>query len=194
MSFVDLFSNDIWSDADITRRTESMIRSEFSLDAETILNRKVIGISLGTYTPTEQDQADMARYNAVAVAAQIEGVAARNDMALLLQVFFLEEAQRRLDISSLSDCIDRLALPEVKPVINEETSEVENAKEVEKDKAEREAAENILSPHLIENSDGELVVDPAAIEKDEYERLEAQEVIDSASEDVKDLFMSRKDK
>ena len=97
MSFVDLMANDVWSEADIVRRTEAMIRSEFSLEAETILNRKVLGYSLGTYTPTPADQAEIARYDQVAKDAQAAGVQARADMALLQEVFLMEEAQRRLD-------------------------------------------------------------------------------------------------
>jgi hypothetical protein len=96
-SFINLMANDIWPDADITRRTEAMVRSEFSLEAETILNRKVAGISLNQYTPTPEDLAEMARFKVVVDAAQGEGVLARADMALLIQVFPLEDAQRRLD-------------------------------------------------------------------------------------------------
>jgi hypothetical protein len=95
-SFINLMANDIWTDADITRRTEAMLRTEFSQEAETILNRKVIGMSLGTYTPSPQDQADMARYNETALASQAAGVAARADMALLLATMTYETAIKRL--------------------------------------------------------------------------------------------------
>jgi hypothetical protein len=96
-SFIDLMANDVWSDADITRRTEAMIRTEFSAEAETILNRKALGLAMGNYEPSMQDLMDMARYNSVAMAAQAAGIAARADMALLLQALALEEAQARLD-------------------------------------------------------------------------------------------------
>lgn len=97
MSFVDLMANDFWSEADIVRRTEALIRSEFSQEAETILNRKVLGMTLGTYQASEAEQAELARYSAVAQSAQAEGMAARSDMDLLSQVFLLEAAQRRLN-------------------------------------------------------------------------------------------------
>lgn len=103
MSFIDLMANDIWSDADITKRTESMIRSEFSAEAETILNRKVAGISLGQYEPTDEDLAEMARFKVVVDNAQAEGVAARKDMALLLQVLTLEENIRKLNDAPLPE-------------------------------------------------------------------------------------------
>ena len=96
MSFINLLANDIWSDADITRRTEAMVRTEFSLEAETILNRKVAGISLGQYTPTEADLDEMARFKEVVDAAHDEGVAARADVVLLSEVMGYEAAVRRL--------------------------------------------------------------------------------------------------
>jgi hypothetical protein len=95
-SFINLMANDIWPDADITRRTEAMVRTEFSLEAETILNRKVAGISLGQYTPTDADLAEMARFKVVVDAAQAAGVAARADMALLLDTMAYETAMKRL--------------------------------------------------------------------------------------------------
>lgn len=199
MSFINLMANDIWSDADITRRTEAMIRSEFSLDAETILNRKVLGISLGTYTPTAQDQADIARYDEVAKAAQAEGVAARADMALLMQVFPLEDALRRLERPRLQASWDRLQLPPVEPIIDEETGEVTNQAEVDQDKAERAAAQAVVQPHLIPDpavtpEDGEdhpLILDPAAVEQDDAERAEAQATLDNADPEAMALFLLR---
>ena len=124
MSFINLMANDVWSDADITRRTEAMVRTEFSLEAETILNRKVAGISLGQYTPTEADLDEMARFKEVVDAAHDEGVLARADMALLIQVFPLEDAQRRLD----------------QPLPPEDATEEEKAQ----DTAERAAAQAVI--------------------------------------------------
>jgi hypothetical protein len=200
-SFVNLMADDVWSETDIIRRTEAMIRSEFSLELETILNRKVSGMALGTYQPTEQDLADMARYDEVARAAQAAGVAARADMALLLQVFPLEVAQRRLDRTALSAAWARLQEPEIEPVLDEETGEVTNAEEIETDKTEREAARMVVSPHLIPDPDFEpeeegeeapLILDPEAVEIDVGERLAAQYVLDAADPEVLELFELRK--
>lgn len=124
-SFINLMASDIWSDADITRRTEAMIRSEFSVEAETILNRKALGMSLGSYQPTQQELADMARYDQVARDAQQAGIDARADMALLLQVLAMEDARRRLDQPPLPED----ATPE----------------QIEQDAAERAAAEAVLA-------------------------------------------------
>ena len=103
MSFVDLMANDVWSEADITRRTESMIRAEFSAEAETILNRKVSGMVLGIYAPTEAEQIEMGRYQMAVEAARVAGQEARADMALLAAVMGMEQARRRLDQPVLSD-------------------------------------------------------------------------------------------
>jgi hypothetical protein len=198
-SFINLMTNDIWSDADITRRTEAMIRSEFSLDAETILNRKVIGISIGTYTPTAEDQAEIARYDQVAKAAQAAGVAARADMALLIQVFPLEDAKWRLERPGLQASWDRLQLPVVEPIIDEETGEVTNQAEVDQDAAERVAAQLVVAPHLIpdpaaepaEDEEPPMILDPVAVAQDDAERSAAQAVIANAPQDVKDLYWLR---
>lgn len=204
MSFVNMMADDIWSEADIIRRTEAMIRSEFSLEVETILNRKVSGMSLGTYQPTEQDLADMARYDEVARNAQAEGIAARADMALLLRVFPLEVAQRRLDRMALTAAWDRLQEPEVEPVVDEETGEVTNAEEVEQDRAERDAARLVAQPHLIpdpdfvpeegaeEEPEVPMILDPEAVATDETERAEAQAVLDAADPDALEVFELRK--
>lgn len=130
-SFINMMANDVWSDADITRRTEAMLRSEFSQEAETILNRKVLGASMGTYILTPQDQADIARYNAVALSAQAAGVAARADAALLNGALAVEAAQARL------------AMP---PLVNPEPPEppIYTEEQLAQDAAERAAAQSVI--------------------------------------------------
>lgn len=124
-SFINLMASDIWSEADIVRRTEAMIYSQFSKEQEAILNRKATGAALGQYTLTPEEAADLARYAQVTEDARQAGNAARADMALLLQVFDVEAALRRL------------ALPEVEPVEGNEA-------EVEQDQAERQAAQDTI--------------------------------------------------
>lgn len=194
MSFVDLMADDQWSEADIVRRTEAMIRSEFSAEAETILNRKVSGMVLGIYAPTEAEQAEMGRYQATVEAARVAGNEARADMAILLRVFPLEAAQRRLDRLSIVVAWDRLQEPEVEPILDEETGEVTNADEVAQDQAERATAQAAVAPHIIERDDGQKILDPEAVETDRAERDAARAVIAEADAEAKSLFELRKER
>lgn len=124
-SFINLMANDVWSEADIVRHTEAMIYSQFSREQESILNRKATGAALGQYELTTSEMADLARYAQVTEDARQAGNAARQDMALLLQVLEVESAMRRL------------ALPEVEPVEGNEA-------EVEQDQADRQAAQDTI--------------------------------------------------
>jgi hypothetical protein len=171
MSFVNLIANDVWSETDIVRRTEAMIRSEFSLEAETILNRKVLGITMGTYTPTPAEQAEMARYQAVVEAARDEGNAARADMALLAEVFPLETATRRL------------ALPAVEPETDEDGN-VTNAEAVAADAAEREAAQAVLDAASPEAIDLFNLRNPPPEEDDDTEEQAAVEPVPVAPDET----------
>lgn len=95
MSFVNLMSNDVWSEHDILRRTEAMVRSEFSVTAETILNRKLQGATMGiALSPT--DMVEIERFQTVVIAAQTEGINARIDMASLQAVLDYEAALARM--------------------------------------------------------------------------------------------------
>lgn len=96
MSFIDMMADDVWSDADITNRTEAMVRAQVSTMEELVLNRKLQGAALGQYTLTAEDQAQMALLAQAGYAAQQEGIAARADMALLHKVFEVEEAEKLL--------------------------------------------------------------------------------------------------
>lgn len=95
-SFINLMANDVWSDADITNRTEAMVRSEFSATTEGIINRKVSGAGLGAYTLTLADQAEIGYFAQVTQAAAMAGMAAKADMILLQSALDYEAAQERL--------------------------------------------------------------------------------------------------
>jgi hypothetical protein len=130
-SFINMLADDIWSEQDITTRTEAMVRSVMPLQDELVLNRKVQGAALGEYTLTAEDQADMAILAQAGFSAQQEGIAARADMALLLEVFAVEVAEKRL------------AEPVVEPILDEE-GEVTNQDEIDTDEAERAEAQAVV--------------------------------------------------
>ena len=131
MSFINLLANDVWSDADIVNRTEAMIRSEFSVQAETIMNRKLLGEATGSYTLNDDEKAELVRFKTAVFNAQVAGVEARRDMELLKKVFELEAADQRLK------------KPVVEPVTEtvDENTIVVNQTEIDADTAEREAAQ-----------------------------------------------------
>lgn len=131
MSFVNLMASDLWTEADIVRRTEAMIASEFSPEAEAILNRKSTGQALGMYVLSPEEQAELARYSEVAEAARLEGVAARADMALLVRTLPVEEAFLRLE------------RPEVEPVLDDDGA-ITNQAEIDADQAERAEAQTVI--------------------------------------------------
>ena len=131
MSFIDMMANDVWSDGDITNRTEAMVRSQVSQQDELVLNRKVQGAALGEYTLTAEDQAQMAVLAQAGLEAQQAGIAARTDMALLMDVFGVEAAERRL------------AQPVVEPELDEEGSVI-NQDAVDADVEERAAAQAVV--------------------------------------------------
>lgn len=97
MSFIDLLANDVWSEQDIINRTEAIIRSEFSMQSETILNRKLLGEITGSYTMNNDEKAELIKYKTVVMKAQEAAVEARQDMALLNQVLAFEKIAKRLN-------------------------------------------------------------------------------------------------
>lgn len=96
MSFIELMDNVVWSEHDIVARTEAMIRSEFSMEEQTILNRKVTAAQLQQYTLSDEEKAAIARFSVLSLQAAAAGKAAREDMALLNEVLALEAAIRTL--------------------------------------------------------------------------------------------------
>lgn len=124
-SFINLMANDIWSEADITNRTEALIASEFSPTAVAILNRKATGAALGQYQLSPADVADIARYAEVSEWARDLGNQALKDMELLNETMVLEESIARLN----------------RPALDPETND---SSLVEQDLAERQAAQAVI--------------------------------------------------
>lgn len=161
MSFINMMANDVWTEADIIRRTEAMIRSECSPELEAVINRKATGAALGAYVLTESDAAEMNRYAAVSAAAKTAGDEARADMALLLlQVFPVEAAERRL------------AQPVVEPELDEE-GVTTNQDAIDQDTAERAAAQAVVD-----------AASPAAMHWVEERRPPAPEPVEDAKNEA----------
>ena len=131
MSFIDLLSNDVWSDIDITNRTEAILRSEFPIQAEMILNRKVVGQIGGMYQLTDSEKEELVRYQLAVENARQEGIAARYDNELLKSILVLEDNIRRLN------------QPAVEPILDE-SGNVTNQEEIDLDIAEKQAALTVV--------------------------------------------------
>ena len=103
MSFVNLYANDRWSDLDINRRVQALIRTMFTQEDElkaARLDRKAV--------KSDADTAFIASVDSAVTAALAEGVAARADMALLTQALNIEE------------CMRIVAIPIVEPVLDDQ--------------------------------------------------------------------------
>lgn len=133
-SFVSLHGTDVWSEHDIVRRTEAMIRSEFSAEAEAILNRKATGAALGQYALTADEQVELAAYMAASEAARQAGIAARADMAKLQAALDYEAAVARLAQEPVT---------EPATVLDGEGNEVPNPA-IAADAAERRTAQAVI--------------------------------------------------
>ena len=122
MSFIDLMASDAWSAADIDNKVQAMIRSRYSENDEL----KAARLARSGDNPAFVAEVD--RWIADCVQ---QGRQARADMALLSQVFAMEEASRRLE------------LPVVEPELDE-NSNVTNQEAVDLDQAERSEAQAVL--------------------------------------------------
>jgi hypothetical protein len=93
-SFIDMMASHRWTETDIINRTEAMIAAEFPPNQVAIINRIVTAAAAGMYQLTEEELAEVTRYNEVCLAAREAGASARADMALLAQVLDFEAAQQ----------------------------------------------------------------------------------------------------
>lgn len=141
-SFVNLMANDVWSETDIVNRTESLVRSEFSLAAERILNRKIQGATLGQYVLTNEEMGELQRFAVVTEGARQAGTVARADMALLLEAMKLEVAQQRLTLPVVEAVLV--------PATDTTPATISNQPELDKDAAERSAAQAAVDAGSVE--------------------------------------------
>lgn len=141
MSFVDLMGNTVWSEQDIVSRTEAMIRSEFSQTDETIMNRKVVGSMTGQYQLSPEEKEQLSRFNAVVVAAQQEGYAARKDMILLNTVLAVEPAFKRTQAPLIEPLIETVTDPDT----GQESQIITNQEQIDRDMQERAEAHEIFN-------------------------------------------------
>lgn len=128
MSFIDMMANDVWSDLDIDAKVQAMIRSRYSPNDE---------LKAARLARSGENPEFVAAVDAWIAQCVSEGRQARDDMALLQQVFKVEDAERRL------------ALPAMEPELNEEGN-VTNQDAIDADKAERVEAQAVIDAASLE--------------------------------------------
>lgn len=219
MSFIDMYADTVWSEADITRKTEAMIFSRFPPETENIMNRKATGAALGLYVPTPEEQVQLAEYTAIANAAREAGQQARESMAILVKVMEVEAAIRRVSqvlkpVTLKSPVYDSSGSPVW--VMTELTVETnlqavdengdlvfdalgnpvwvrETVFDDEGNPVMTELLDEIGMP-VQETTDLGVVINQAELDLDAAERMTAQSIIDSASAEVMQWVDSRKQK
>ncbi len=143
-SFVNLMADDVWSEADIKRRTESIIDSQFPRIEYDILDRKLKAQAMGLYTLTTEEQAQVAAYGAIAFQAGALADAARADMALLQHALDAESAQRRLELPPADpptdqDGYERQAAEAVLEAVTDQVQELLDARAAARQELQVEA-------------------------------------------------------
>lgn len=103
MSFINMLANDVWSDSDISRKVQALIRSKFSQEDELKAARLA-----RQENKTDAENTFIVSVDSTIATALADGKAAREDMALLNKALLVEECKRIL------------AIPEVEPILDEE--------------------------------------------------------------------------
>ena len=189
--WIDLQSDTTYTAAQLEKRYDAHIRSEFPLRKERAMNRRAMGAVKGKYIPTAADAADEAAYEAHTKAVRESYEQALVDNELLKGVISYERAEQRLERYILSVGITAIAeVPEIRdPDTGELTQEYSPAI----------AGVNPL-PATIEQvtrdaetgeiTGSETVPNPLIVQ-DEAERQAAQNIIDNASAEILALITAR---
>lgn len=154
MSFVDMYANDVWSQADIDNKVQAMIRSRYSENDE---------LKAARLARSGDDPAFVAAVDEWIASCVAEGRHARDDMTLLLQVFDVEAAERRL------------SLPVVEPELDEQGNVI-NQEAIDQDTAEREVAQAVIdvaSPEVMQWVDTRRPPEPEPVPEPISEQIAA---------------------
>lgn len=182
MSFIDLKANDVWSEGDIERRVNAIIRSKVTAEDEL----KAARLSRGDMD--ESATAFVSLVDEFIRNAIQEGRSAKADMTILKEVFVYEAAETRLARYKLSeglikepDPIDPLLLPLEPPI-----EPVEITPPV---------IEYIYPPitEFILDEEGNEIPNPdwPLVIADNEERAQAQAIIDAVTPEVLEMYQIR---
>ena len=90
MSYINLLTNDIWSEADIVNRGRAEIESVVPAARQSELQTIMLGHIAGMRTATTEELQEIGQVQAITEATVTANAAARADMALLLEVMDFE--------------------------------------------------------------------------------------------------------
>jgi len=192
---IDLNGNTVWSDRDITEHTEALIHQVTPVTEEVILNRKVTAASMGAYTLSDAEQAQLAAYQATCLNAQQVGVQMRTDNERLKSVLAYEQALTRLSRYILA--VGKPGEPAVQAV-DAVPGHFDGSTWIEPvdaipGKPEVPAIDPLPATVDVTAADGTVSTVPnPAIEQDTSERAVAKSIVDSSSADVIVLAEHRK--
>jgi hypothetical protein len=180
MSFIDLKANDTWSDGDIERRVNAIIRSKVTAEDE---------LKAARLARSEMDEDETAFVNSVDEFirnAIQEGRQAKADMTILKQVFVYEAAETRLAQYKLSEGLIKPPEP-VDPLLPPVEPPIEPVEPLPVEYIYPPIAEFILDEegNEIPNPDWALVL------VDNEERAQAQAVIDAVTPEVLEMYQYR---
>ena len=188
--WVDLYSNNIFTDAQLLRRYDQHIKTYFPTVTERAMNRRAMGQIKGKYNPTANEVLQEVAYETHCKNVRDDFDQAIIDNALLIEVIGYEQAEIRLARYILSVGVDYV--PEILEVIDSETGEV--LQEYIPAIAEIEPLPLIIEV-TVYNEEGEVtgtnMIENPLITQDILERSEAQAILEAANAEILNLVELR---
>lgn len=191
---IDLLTeNRAWEPRQIAKRAEALLRQQFSVSDELILNRKVKGAMQGVYTLSPDEEARAAAFQAAAFAAQAAARQAEADNAKLKDVLAYEQAQRDLAEHSLR-IEGRAEVPAVEEVPEQRDPDTG---EVVQEYVPAQPAIPAIEPlpttiDTVDEQGNPVTADNPSYVQAVAARDAAQAVIDAATQDTLDLLEARR--
>ena len=96
-SFINLMSNTVYTEHQLSKRLQAIERSHFSKRDEQIINRLLIGIILGTHIASPEELVDVSAFNDLLQEVATLGALVRQENDLLINTVKHEQAIKRLD-------------------------------------------------------------------------------------------------
>jgi hypothetical protein len=116
MSYINLLSNDLWSEADIVNRGRAEIEALVPAARQSELQTIMLGHISGMRVATPEEMQEIGMVQAVTEATSLANAQARADMALLVEVLDFEADPADKVLSPDAQALWDLRHPYVEPV------------------------------------------------------------------------------